>query len=61
MLMFQDTERAKGQITKALTVLNDYLLTRTYLVGENVTQADISLACNLLALYENVSLSKIYI
>lgn len=50
----QDTERAKGQITKALTVLNDYLLTRTYLVGENVTQADISLACNLLALYENV-------
>nr|KAG5711910.1 hypothetical protein BaRGS_026351 [Batillaria attramentaria] len=50
----QETDRAKEQITKALTVLNNYLLTCTYLVGERITQADISLACNLLMLYENV-------
>ncbi|XP_076464086.1 elongation factor 1-gamma-like [Babylonia areolata] len=50
----QETERAKAQVTKALTVLDNYLLTKTYLVGECITQADISLACNLLMLYEQV-------
>jgi len=50
----QETERAKEQIKKAMTVLNRYLLTRTYLVGEKITQADISLACNLLMLYQQV-------
>ena len=53
--LHQETERAKEQVTKALTVLNKYLLTRTFLVGESITQADISLACNLLMLYEQVS------
>eukprot|EP00745_Piridium_sociabile_P004095 TRINITY_DN1241_c0_g2_i1.p1 TRINITY_DN1241_c0_g2~~TRINITY_DN1241_c0_g2_i1.p1 ORF type:complete len:442 (+),score=134.12 TRINITY_DN1241_c0_g2_i1:44-1369(+) len=50
----QETDRAKTQVTKALTVLNNYLLTRTYLVGESITQADITLACNMLMLYEQV-------
>ncbi|XP_063429265.1 elongation factor 1-gamma-like [Mytilus trossulus] len=49
-----ETERAKAQVKKALSVLDNYLLTRTYLVGERITQADISVACNLLSLYKYV-------
>ncbi|GFO30176.1 elongation factor 1-gamma [Plakobranchus ocellatus] len=49
-----DTERAKEQVKKVLTVLNDHFLTRTFAVGERVTLADISLACNLQSLYEMV-------
>ncbi|KAK7105071.1 hypothetical protein V1264_019689 [Littorina saxatilis] len=49
-----ETERAKDQVTKALTVLDKHLLTRTYLVGESITQADISVACDLILLYEQV-------
>lgn len=33
--------------------MNDFLLTRTYLVGERITLADIVVACNLLHLYEH--------
>nr|AJD25298.1 elongation factor-1 gamma-like protein [Plectreurys tristis] len=50
----QTTERAKEDIKKALEILNHHLLTRTFLVGERITQADISLCCNLLGLYQNV-------
>jgi len=50
----QDTERAKEQIQKVLNVLNDHLLTRTFIVGERVTLADISLVCNMQSLYEQV-------
>ncbi|XP_046575172.1 elongation factor 1-gamma-like [Haliotis rubra] len=50
----QDTERAKEQIRTALDVLNKVLLTRTYLVGERISQADISVACNLIQLYQYV-------
>ncbi|ESO93612.1 hypothetical protein LOTGIDRAFT_189800 [Lottia gigantea] len=50
----QETERAKQQIKKALGVLNTVLLTRTYLVGDRISQADISVACNLLLLYQQV-------
>ncbi|MRA94325.1 hypothetical protein GH868_30915, partial [Bacillus thuringiensis] len=39
---------------QALRVLNDFLLTRTYLVGERISLADICLCCNLLALYQIV-------
>ena len=52
--LLQETEKAREQIKKALSVLNNYLLTRTYLVGERITQADISLACNMLSLYKYV-------
>jgi len=50
----QDTEKAKEQIQKALTVLNNYLRTRTYLVGERITQADVAVACDLLLAYQYV-------
>lgn len=45
-------ENAKQVITKQLELLNAHLLTRTYLVGERITLADISVACTLLRLYE---------
>ncbi|XP_076313940.1 elongation factor 1-gamma [Tachypleus tridentatus] len=50
----QAADRAKEDIIKALNVLNSHLLTRTYLVGERITQADITVCCNLLFLYEHV-------
>lgn len=37
-----------------LSVLNKVLDTRTFLVGERVTLADISCVCNLLLLYKQV-------
>merc|ERR1712027_245166 len=43
------TDRAKEDIKAALENLNDHLLTRTYLVGECVTLADIAVACTLLS------------
>merc|ERR1712106_736788 len=48
------TERAKEDIKAALKSLDDHLLTRTYLAGERVTLADISVACTLLSLYKQV-------
>jgi len=48
------TERAKEDVKAALKTLNDHLLTRTFLVGERVTLADISVACTLLSLYKQV-------
>ncbi|WAR18258.1 EF1G-like protein [Mya arenaria] len=50
----QDTEKAKEQIQKALCVLNSYLAPRTFLVGERVSQADITVACDLLLAYQYV-------
>ncbi|KAF5286052.1 hypothetical protein FQA39_LY16456 [Lamprigera yunnana] len=47
-------ERSKKDVQAALTILNAYLLTRTYLVGERISLADISVACNLLQLYTYV-------
>jgi elongation factor 1-gamma len=39
---------------KVLAFLNSHLLTRTYLVGERVTLADISVATTLLYLYQYI-------
>jgi len=50
----QNTENAKNAIKKVMEVLNNHLLSRTYLVGERISQADISVACNLLMLYKHV-------
>jgi len=50
----QNTERAKEDVKLALSVLNDHLNTRTYLVGERITLADICVACNLFLLYQHV-------
>merc|ERR1711902_398280 len=48
------TERAKEDVKKAMTALNDHLLHHTYLVGERVTLADVVVACTMLSLYQNV-------
>merc|ERR1739847_22558 len=48
------TERAKEDIKAALKALNDHLLSRTFLVGERLTLADIAVACPLLSLYKQV-------
>jgi elongation factor 1-gamma len=50
----QDTEQAKEHIKRCLNVLNVYLTTRTYLVGERITLADIVTSANLLLLYKQV-------
>merc|ERR1712154_450874 len=49
-----ETERAKEQIKKVMKLLNAHLLTKTFVVGERVTLADISLVCNMQSLYEMV-------
>merc|ERR1719242_1307975 len=48
------TERAKEEVKKAMDVLNKHLLTRTYLVGERITLADICVAYAMKMLFENV-------
>jgi len=50
----QSTERAKDDVKRVLHVLNTVLKTRTYLVGERITQADITVACALFHLYRHV-------
>merc|ERR1712183_571486 len=49
-----NTERAKNDVQKALGALDAHLLTRTYLVGERISLADISVCCTLLHLYQYV-------
>merc|ERR1711953_1533096 len=48
------TERAKEDVKTVLTTLNDHLLTRTLLVGERLTLADIAVATTMLSLYKQV-------
>merc|ERR1712142_807943 len=48
------TERAKEDVKTALKTLNEHLLTRTFLVGERLTLADIAVACTMLSLYKQV-------
>merc|ERR1711878_49899 len=48
------TERAKEDVKTALKCLNDHLLTRTFLVGERLTLADIAVATTMLSLYKQV-------
>jgi len=50
----QDTEKAQTQLKKCLALLNGFLETRTFLVGERITLADIALACDMLMLYAQV-------
>ncbi|OTF70824.1 elongation factor 1-gamma-like protein, partial [Euroglyphus maynei] len=50
----QTLEPAKNQVKNLLKMLNDYLLSRTYLVGERITLADICMAVTLLPLYQHV-------
>merc|ERR1711953_1051402 len=48
------TERAKEDVKTALKCLNDHLLTRTFLVGERLSLADIAVATTMLSLYKQV-------
>ncbi|XP_026482246.1 elongation factor 1-gamma-like [Ctenocephalides felis] len=50
----QTTDRAKEDVKSALSVLNTHLVNNTYLVGERITLADISVFCSLLHLYQHV-------
>ena len=51
----QATEKAKEHLKAVLGFLDQYLKTRTFLVGERLSLADISVGCQLLALYKQVS------
>lgn len=48
------TEKAKADITAVLTMLNQHLASRTFLVGEAVTLADIVVFASLLDLFKLV-------
>lgn len=48
------TQKAKGDVRKALDYLNKHLLTRTFLVGNRITIADIVVAMELFYLYQKV-------
>lgn len=48
----QFASRSQQEIDKHLDALNKILLTRTYLVGERVTLADIALACTILPVFQ---------
>lgn len=48
------TNKAKGDLIRLLTVLNTHLAPRTWLVGERISLADISLGVNLHPLYTTV-------
>lgn len=49
-----NVERAKDELRRGLTALNDRLLKQTYLVGERITLADIVVFATLLHAYEYV-------
>ena len=47
-------KEGKNGVSKAMTILNNHLLSNTYLVGEGMTIADIAVATALVALYGKV-------
>jgi len=56
-VLFQATEQAKEEMKKVLSVLNQHLNTRTFLVGERVSLADVSMVCAMLWLYKQVRMT----
>ena len=46
-----ETEAAKEHLKKCMNVLNVYLTSRTYLVGQRISLADVVLACNMRMMY----------
>jgi elongation factor 1-gamma len=57
----QNNERAKDELKHILQLLNNYLRTKTYLVGERITLADIAVASDLLLLFQWVRNIEIHI
>lgn len=47
-----NNEHAKIELKNILQLLDNYLRTRTYLVGERITLADTTIACDLLLLFQ---------
>jgi len=47
-------ETSKKELLRLLGILNEYLLTRTYLVGERISLADVALVLDLLPAYQYV-------
>lgn len=54
LTMKNPSGRAREELENQLVSLNTLLLTRTYLVGETVTLADVAVACALLPAYQLV-------
>lgn len=50
----QAVDEAKAEVLDLLTKFDNHLLTRTYLVGERITLADVAMCCNLLLAYQHV-------
>lgn len=50
----QSTDKAMEDVKKCMSLLNEVLKTRTFLAGERVTLADISVGCTLFMLYQQV-------
>ena len=50
----KNVEQSKKEFMAQLTLLNDILLDKTFLVGERMSLADISVAANLLPAYQHV-------
>ncbi|KAJ3092091.1 Elongation factor 1-gamma [Quaeritorhiza haematococci] len=50
----QNTQKAKEDTKKVLTTLNKHLLKKTFLVGESITLADITVVTSLLTFYKLV-------
>jgi len=50
----QQVDESKNELLRLLHDLDSYLLTRTYLVGERISLADIAMCCNLLPAYQHV-------
>lgn len=56
-VLLQATEQAKEEMKKVMSVLNQHLNTRTFLVGERVSLADVSVVCSMLWLYKQVRMT----
>jgi len=50
----EGTQRAKGDVRKVLDILNKHLQTRTFLVGERISLADIVVSMSLFYAYQRV-------
>merc|ERR1711970_1006956 len=48
------TDRAKEDVKSALEYLNTHLLSKTFLVGERVSLADIAVCCTMLSFFKSV-------
>lgn len=51
-------KKAEQDLRQVFVCVNDFLKTRTFLVGERMTLADVSLACDLLLAYRHVADEK---